>query len=207
MVMKRLRGLFPLALALVVALVGCEDGGNDRAADYFSENNIDQSALPTDYEKPSIDPASASLAKIGDQVTLTGVGGMGPYRWEVRDSSRGRLTVRAWSQALYTRTGDGDNTVIMYDRTGHLALANIAQPDTPLLNVSPAAANLAADGDNVVFTASGGVAPYTWTLTGPGTLSSTSGTNTRYTRNAAGNAQLECRDNSGQTVIVLISNP
>ncbi len=205
----RLRGLFGCLLALTVALAltGCEDSGDDRAAAYFDANPPDASDLPADYEYPSINPASASLANIGDQVVLTGVGGKGPYRWSVRDETRGTLTIRAWSQALYTRTGDGDNTVIMYDSTGHPALTEIAQPDTPILNVTPAAANLAADGQNVVFTASGGVAPYTWSLTGPGTLSSTSGANTRYTRTAAGNAQLECRDASGQTIIIVIDNP
>ncbi len=78
---------------------------------------------------PVIEPSEYELKADGDQVVLTGSGGRGPYAWRVRDAARGQIEVRGWSQALYTRTAPGSNSVILEDASGHVAICHIEQPE------------------------------------------------------------------------------
>ena len=124
MVKIRYSGL--VFLVVVAGLFsGCEDDGRDPAREFFETTPVDDRWLAE--EKLVVDPAEVSLAADGDQVVLTGSGGRGPYAWRVRDSSRGRIEVRGWSQALYTRTAPGSNSVILEDQSGHVALCHIEQ--------------------------------------------------------------------------------
>ena len=118
--------LIGLLAGFGVMFAGCESDGSDPATDLLDTMQLDESSLPLDM--PSIEPDSVSLAADGDQVVLTGSGGRGPYAWRVRDGSRGRIEVRGWSQALYTRTGPGSNSVILEDSSGHVAITHIEQP-------------------------------------------------------------------------------
>jgi len=106
-------------------LTGCESDDSDPAREALDSMHLDQTSLP--LEMPKIAPETVSLAADGDQVVLTGSGGRGPYAWRVRDSTRGRIEVRGWSQALYTRTGPGSNSVILEDSSGHVAITHIDQ--------------------------------------------------------------------------------
>ncbi len=116
-------------LGVVLLAAGCEDSGRDPAEDLLNERSQDDRWAPFENPEPSLSPTEVTLSAIGDQVVLTASGGVGPYQWSVRDSSRGRIEVRGWSQALYTRTGDGDNTVRIWDQGGHVAVTHISQSE------------------------------------------------------------------------------
>ena len=114
--------------------------------------------------EPSITPATATLENDGDKIVFTGSGGTGPYRWSVADETRGKVSYKAWSQALYTRLKAGNNSVILTDSEGHRAVAQIIQPEKAVLAISPASASVSTNGGIIVFTAVGGKEPYTWSF-------------------------------------------
>ena len=103
--------------------------------------------------------------------------------------------------------GTMEGTWIEPDRTG-LVYGTAQVPDnTPDNNnggdvsITPSQATLEDDGDTQVFIASGGTAPYAWTLssTTRGALSSNAGTQVTYTRQAAGNNTITVRDSQGNS--------
>lgn len=114
--------------------------------------------------EPSITPSSVTLENDGDKTIFTGSGGTGPYRWSVGDKTKGTVSYKAWSQALYTRLKAGNNSVILTDSEGHRAVAQIIQPSTATLAISPESASVSTNGGTIVFTAIGGKEPYTWSF-------------------------------------------
>lgn len=76
----------------------------------------------------SVSPTSATLDYDGDQVVFTASGGVEPYSWSVGDDSLGSVSWDASSTALYERKAAGENTVIVSDNEGHVALAEVTQP-------------------------------------------------------------------------------
>jgi hypothetical protein len=130
----------------------------------------------------TITPTSATLDSDGDQVAFTGTGGVGPYDWSVANNTRGNVNSDGWSQAVYTRLTAGNNNVIITDTLGHVAIADISQPDVPALAVSPASTSVSTNGGSVIFTAAGGTGAYTWSVaSGTGNTSPGTGNSTVYT--------------------------
>ena len=76
----------------------------------------------------------------------------------------------------------GNNNVIITDTLGHVAIADISQPDVPALAVSPASTSVSTNGGSVIFTAAGGTGAYTWSVaSGTGNTSPGTGNSTVYT--------------------------
>lgn len=155
----------------------------------------------------TLTPGSASLAANGDKTLFTAAGGVPPYQWSVGDGSRGVLTVSGSTQAIYTRRQAGNNTVIVADRDGTAAIAQVTQAGSSL-TISPSAPSLAANGNQVVLTVSGGQAPYVWSdANNSGHLLNASGTSVVYERDSAGQNAVTVEDGNGATAIILISQP
>lgn len=158
----------------------------------------------------TISPTSATLNIDGAQTVFTGSGGVGPYAWSLGNNAVGRLRVDGWSQAVYTRTAAGDNTVLVTDSQGHSASAAVSQPDnTPALTVSANPSSLSANGNTSVLTASGGVAPYQWQVldVALGHLVSSSGSSVVYVRDQAGQNAVSVSDSAGNVAHVIINQP
>jgi hypothetical protein len=164
----------------------------------------------TDEEDLSISPTSITLSHDGDNTVFTASGGTSPYEWDVGNSGRGRVTVpEDTSTATYTRDGTGDNTVIVKDSEGTVAIATVSQPQDASLSLSATATTLSSDGAKSILTASGGTSPYTWSMSDDslGGLSATTGNSVTYTRNHSGTQVITVVDDEGYTRSIIISQP
>lgn len=82
--------------------------------------------------------------------------------------------------------------------------------DEPLsVSAVPASLELTADGDITVLNATGGNAPYAWSVQYPsrGNVSSATGSSVIYTRNDSGNNVVKLTDDSGETLHIVITQP
>ena len=193
-----------LGALLAGALTGCDVGSSPDTGDldgYFTANPlVSDPRLPGAPSDVSVTPASGNVANIGDIVVFTVHGGEKPWHW---GAANGNGTMQdlgeKGEQGLYTATAIGPNTVIVYDSNGHAALADITVSSTAL-SISPASATLTNNGATATFVASGGLAPYTWTLlNGNGALSASAGTSVIYTRNLPGGNSVTVKDGTGVT--------
>ena len=154
----------------------------------------------------TITPTSATLNSDGDKQVFTGSGGTPPYSWSVGTAARGSVTVDGWSQAVYTRSASGNNTVIVSDSQGHSAIAEISQPGVAALAISPTSVTVDIN-ETVVFTASGGVSPYTWSMqsapSGAGAPVPNSGNQTAYTAGGTTNTTDVVRLTDGNGTVAL----
>ena len=144
----------------------------------------------------TISPEDVTLDDNGDKVAFTGTGGTYPYTWTVGNAGRGHVDSSTGSQTVYTRDTAEDNSVILTDKKGHVAIADITQPDVPSLSVSPSTASVATNGGTVVLSAVGGTAPYTWSFVDApdGNLSAATGASVVYTSTAGGQDVIRVRD-------------
>jgi hypothetical protein len=113
------------------------------------------------------------------------------------------------SRATYTRDDSGDNTVIVKDSEGTVAIGTVSQPQDSSLSISATSTTLSTDGDKSVLTASGGTSPYTWSMSDDslGGLSATTGNSVVYTRNHSGTQVITLVDDEGYTRSIIISQP
>ncbi len=194
--MKRtaLFAFLPLALLAVALHCGCEDGGAEEG-DVFR-----------------IDPSEATLSVETGAIALTAVGGTAPFRWTVSDAALGTVTGTA-RVVTYTRTAAlGANTVRCVDNRQWVATAVIYQPNvTEALTIAANPTSLANDDDRSVVTVTGGTAPYRWSVADvmlgnllPGNETAASRI---YVRNRAGDNSITVRDNAGNVVHTIISQP
>lgn len=157
-----------------------------------------------------IAPTSFTLAANNNQTVFTASGGVEPYSWSVGVSARGHVVAQKDdSQVVYVRDTAGDNTVIVTDHAGAVAIATVAQPSGAALSISAAPATLSNNGDQSILTVSGGAPTYTWSLaTGSrGTLSATTGATVIYTRSTSGNQVVTVTDSNGSVTSMTISQP
>lgn len=89
---------------------------------------IVQEDTPEETEDLEISPTTATLDYAGDQTVFTGSGGVRPYSWDVGFETRGTVVKQSSTQALYTRVGKDENTVILTDSRGYIAIAEVSQP-------------------------------------------------------------------------------
>ena len=159
-----------------------------------------------DAESLAISPTSATLDYNGAQVVFSGVGGTYPYQWSVGNGARGHLDSTSGSQTLYTRDTAEDNTVILTDKKGHVAVAEISQPDVATLVISPSSVTVSTNGTQV-FTAAGGTPPYTWSIQGvlDGTFTPATGASTLYTSTAGGQDILQVTDAAASVAFATIT--
>lgn len=111
----------------------------------------------------AIDPVTAILG-VGDTLQFGVTGGTPPYTWQ-----SGNLAVATIdANGLLTAVGAGVTQVTVTDAAGlSLASGDITVRD---VQVSPATANLVV-GATLAFTATGGAAPYAWSVSDPAVAS------------------------------------
>jgi len=157
----------------------------------------------------AISPTDITLDGNGDKVAFTGTGGTYPYTWTVGIAARGHVDSATGSQTVYTRDTAEDNTVLLTDKKGHVAIANITQPDVASLSVSPSTASVATNGGTQVFTAVGGTAPYTWSFavnnSGAPNPSPVIGSSTLYVSGGAGIDTIRVIDGDGTLAFATIT--
>ncbi|MGZ3775551.1 MAG: Lcl domain-containing protein [Pseudobdellovibrionaceae bacterium] len=157
-----------------------------RVEDALGNHN---DALITILNPLSITPPSISLIKNG-VITFTASGGTGPYTYSVIS---GEGSVNATSGAFSASAMTGITTVRVTDSLGNIKDATVLVHEG--LTISPFTKILAVN-QVFSFTASGGVPPYTYTLTSGVGIVSSSGT---YSAGGAGAAVVRVTDKAGST--------
>lgn len=158
----------------------------------------------------AVSPTSITLSTKNAQTVFTASGGDQPYTWSVGDSSRGHLVTQSSdSQIVYVRDTAGDNTVIVTDSAGAVALATVSQPSETGLTITATPSTLSSDGAVAILKVTGGVPNYTWSVSDDslGGLSATTGTTVTYTRNHSGNNVVSVTDGNGNTTSVILTQP
>lgn len=165
-------------------------------------------------ETLSLTPATATLQANGDKYIFTAKGGRTPYSWSLGNTGVGQIEPSGSAQAIYTRSAAGNNTLLVTDRLGQVASAQITQPPTPTttnspLAIAPTTLSIASDGVMEKLTASGGTAPYTWSVQSValGALDRTTGTFAVYTRNRSGDNVITVKDAAGTECILIVRQP
>ncbi|MGZ3774893.1 MAG: beta strand repeat-containing protein [Pseudobdellovibrionaceae bacterium] len=146
-------------------------------------------ALITILNPLYISPPAISLAK-NSSITFTASGGAAPYTFSV---ASGDGTVNSSTGAFVAPSAAGTSTVRVTDSLGSTVDATVTIYNG--LSISPFTKTLAVN-QTFTFTASGGVSPYTYSVTtGVGTVSSAGS----YSSSTAGNAVVRVTDSKGNT--------
>lgn len=212
----RVAGLAAMALA-ALWVAGCEDedSPDTNGVDAYFEAHpyvSDPRSSPANQDV-TITPAAVALTNAGQKVVFTVQGGKGSWTWDVAIPARGTIVpTTQTSQGVYTATTVGPNSVIVYDRYGHAAIATIsgeATSSASALSAQAAPTTLSVDGGKSVLTASGGTPPYAWSVVDValGNVDAASGSSVVYTRYSAGDNAVRVTDSAGDTVNVVIAQP
>jgi hypothetical protein len=113
----------------------------------------------------TIFPDSAGV-KVGETVSFEAYGGTPTYSWTPVTN----VNPTTGTPVTYTATTEGTDTVTLTDSTGSSVSATVTvTADTiPPLVLSPEGPTVTAVGDQVQFSAAGGVRPYTFSSSPPG---------------------------------------
>ena len=107
-------------------------------------------------------PQAVSLL-IGDTQLFTASGGAAPYSWRVSDSAIASIDA---SSGVLTALAAGSVVVTVTDADGFSGDSSITVSDNHIIVISPDTASVPRFG-SLQFTASGGPAPYSWSLSNP----------------------------------------
>jgi len=154
-----------LLTAVCAWFVGCEDEPSLSDVDqYFADHPYisDPRADPT---SPGLDiePQNATVSTIGEEILFTVDGGASPFSWAVATPANGTVGVLGNDrQAIYTSLSLKANNVIVSDRDGRAAIADI-NGTTVALSITPTSVTIGTGvGESANFFATGGVPPYDW---------------------------------------------
>jgi alpha-tubulin suppressor-like RCC1 family protein len=184
-------------LLLILLLTACmensdvdkmQDGGDKGQGQVNNQNN---QQVNIDVTLLTLTPVYTTTAP-SSTVQLNAVGGTPPYVYSVQ-SGFGAINA---SSGLFTAAGSTGSTVIkVTDNVGQTAFSNILVTNN--LSLSPANANMEVN-DTYTFVASGGTAPYIYSVaSGGGSIDNATGV---YTAPAAsGNAVIQVTDAVGAT--------
>lgn len=162
-----------LAVATIDASTGLLTavGAGTATVTATDANGVAGSSGTIEVREIVVTPQTASLI-VGDTLQFTASGGRAPYAWSVSDpavasidAATGLLTALAPGSVIVTAT-DADGIA---GRSGAITVT-----DNHVIAITPSTARVRIFG-TVQFTAAGGTAPYTWSLSNPavGTISST----------------------------------
>lgn len=200
-------------------------GGSDKSYGVYTASqvgpntvivydSVKKAAVATITDKAAsaltVSPSSFAVTYVGQKVSFSAVGGTSPYTWAV-GNSRGTVVYSGDGlSGIYTVYQVGPNTVLVSDKTGKSAVANISGA-VATLSISPSLVTLEHNSDKVTLQANGGVAPYTWTLgngdTSLGQISVNTGSATVYQRYHSGDTFVSVRDSVGNVAYVIIKQP
>lgn len=211
-----LRGIWMAGLVMLAAQVpvGCDSGTGDSPEldNYFANHPFVTDPRAGGSSIVTLSPASAVVDTVGGKAVFAFNGGTAPYTWDVSDPSKGNVA-GSGAQGVYTATAIGANNVIAYDREGHAAIATISGSagggDSTPLAVGASPSVLAVDEAKAVITATGGIPPYSWTLSSSpkGLLDSSTGASVIYTRTSSGDNAVTVTDSTGIKASVIINQP
>lgn len=200
-----------VALASLVP-AGCDSGTGDSSEldNYFANHPYVLDPRSDGGNVVTLTPASAVVNTVGGKAVFAFNGGTAPYSWDVSDPSVGTVS-GSGAQGVYTALAVGNNNVIAYDHFGHAALATISgSSSSSALSISSSAATLAADGMLAVITVTGGVPPYSWSLTDNSNGAfpdAPAGATAVYKRLHAGDNAVTVADSAGAHASVVIKQP
>lgn len=201
-------------LSAALFLNGCEGGDDpdDSNLDrYFADNPYVSDPRGNSENPVAISPDNAFVTVAGEQIAFRATGGTGPYTWDVAIPANGSIDASAnWRMGVYTANRAADNSIIVYDRDGYAAIASVGVSESGAdLAASAAPTSLSSDGDKSVVTATGGRAPYTWSVhdVALGNIDSTSGNSVLYTRYNSGDNSVNVVDQNGDSVYMIIEQP
>ncbi|WP_028604534.1 hypothetical protein [Ottowia thiooxydans] len=152
----------------------------------------------------SVNPPSAS-GRVGSSMGLTIIGGVAPY--EVASSNPSVASVSTTGNSIFASfNAAGTANVTVVDSGGQaVTVALTATLNTTTLASNPTTATDAV-GRSVVFTLSGGTAPYTAVSSNPQRSTvSVNGSTVTVNLTAAGASSITMRDAQGQVVIVTVT--
>jgi len=212
---KRLRLYAPLALTAGAMLLGGCEGGDDPGSSsldsYFANNPYVSDPRGRTENPVSVSPDSTFISVAGEQIAFRATGGSEPYTWDSAIPANGTVSASANRRTgVYTSAKLAANNVIVYDRNGYAAIAQI-DVTTPgaALSASASPDTLSADGGRSALSASGGVPPYNWSVSDValGNIDASSGTSVLYTRYNAGDNGVRVTDQNGDTITLVIRQP
>lgn len=191
---------------------GCDDPNTSELDGYFESHPFVNDPRSSSPSVVSINPSSATIASIGSRVVFRAAGGSGGYTWDVSTPSRGSITPSGGSQAIYVALSVGANDVIVYDRSGHAAIAYISggEQQSGTLAIKAEPQTISTDWNLSVLTASGGTPPYAWAVSDSlrGNFpSGNTGASVIYQRYDSGDNAVTVTDGSGTSVSLIISQP
>ena len=165
---SRLRLVIGALLPLIaIVYMGCEDEPSDGGLDSFFDNNPYISDPRTSPSSLTISPAETYVNSVGETIRFSVIGGQSPYTWQVAKPSVGSVQgLPDDSSGVYTAVIVEDNNVIVADRNGEAAIANIFRESRQAMEIIPSSITLSNMwGEAVQFVAVGGAPPYSdWTL-------------------------------------------
>jgi hypothetical protein len=175
--MRKLRPALNLLVAALLPLIacvyiGCEDEPSSEGLDSFFQNNPYISDPRVTPSAVAIRPDEAFVTSVGETISFSAVGGAAPYTWLVSKASAGSVQAAPDSSiGVYTVSKVEDNNVIVADRNGQAAIADLFRQSRGILTLVPSSTTLGSNrvsNIDVQFTATGGYPPYSgWTVSIP----------------------------------------
>lgn len=160
-------GVFLVGMTMLGLIGGCESDSDTSGSEaYFAANPYVSDDRPEpDPTALQISPSVATINVVGQQKVFTGRGGEGTYSWSVTDKSVGTVHSLTTVQCFYLCKKVGNNTVMLTDKAGHWAAAQVSGTNaTSSVTLYPTTAAVSDSSPNMSFAVSGGQAPYTWTV-------------------------------------------
>ena len=156
----------------------------------------------------TVSPAGNQSIEVPDSVGYTASGGDGTYAWTFSNGDIGTLSASSGASITYNGTEAGTQTITVQSggETVTRLVNQTAAAEDNAFSVSPAQTAI-ANGDSRTFTANGGVAPYSWTLSDGalGGVSTDAGPSIEYSAVSTGTQMLTVTDGNGATATATIT--
>jgi len=165
-----------------------------------------------------VDPSSVTLTNESETTVFTVSLGITndlalPLTWSVQDQGLGRIIGSSGLTAVYQRSErNGANTVFVRDQYENEGYATVQQsttntPSTYSLKLTATDTSISTgEGITITVTTESAQAPFSWRLvSGPGSVSDSSGGSAGYSSTTAGSAVIEAEDANGASGVISIT--